>query len=107
MAKRKKPEIKELFYITHIENLPLILKYGILSHRQVEYRAIPYKPIYDAAIVGNRKLKIIPDGHSLWDFANVYFQARNPMLYRVVHEKDREKIVVLGIQKTVLKTNGV
>ena len=28
--------VKSLFYITHINNLPSILRYGILSHRQVE-----------------------------------------------------------------------
>ena len=106
MAKRKKPEIKGLYYITHIENLPSILNYGILSHRQVEDRGIPYKPIYDAAIVGSRKLKETPDGRSLWDFANVYFQPRNPMLYRVVHEKDDEEIAVLGIQPRVLEISG-
>jgi O-acetyl-ADP-ribose deacetylase (regulator of RNase III) len=104
--KRKNPEIKGLYYITHIENLPSILTQGILSHRQVEDLHVPFKAIYDTEIVGNRKLKITPDGRSLWEFANVYFQPRNPMLYRVVHEKDRNEIVVLGLQPRVLKIPG-
>ena len=106
MAKRKKPEIKGLYYITHTDNIGSILTNGILSHRQIEDRGIPYKAIYDAEIVSNRKLKTTPDGHSLWDFANVYFQPRNPMLYRVVHEKDAENIVILGIQQRVLEIGG-
>ena len=65
-----------------------------------------YKPIYDAEIVGNRKLKDTPDGRSLWNFANVYFQPRNPMLYRIVHERDVKEIAVLGIQPSVLELPG-
>jgi hypothetical protein len=39
MTKRKKkPAIKRLYYITHIENLRSILSQGILCYRQVEER---------------------------------------------------------------------
>lgn len=104
---RKKLEIRNLYYITHVENLPSILSMGILSHQLIEERHIDYKPIYDAQIVGNRKLKNTPNGHSLWDFANVYFQPRNPMLYRVVSEKDRKHIAVLEVQRRVLDIPGI
>ncbi len=106
MAKPKKAEIKSLYYITHVENLRSIFAHGILSHRVVEERGVKYRAIYDAEIVGHRKLKQTPDGRSLWEFANVYFQARNPMLYRVVHEKERREIVVLGLQPRVLEMPG-
>jgi hypothetical protein len=106
---KKKPEIKSLYYITHIENLPSILSQGVLSHRYVVDHHIEYTAIYDAEIVSTRKAKKTPDGRSLWEFANVYFQPRNPMLFRVIHERDtREKdIVVLSIQPRVLETSGV
>ncbi|NUO83783.1 DUF4433 domain-containing protein [candidate division KSB1 bacterium] len=103
MAKRKKPEIKSLYYITHVENLRSIFSHGILSHRYLEERGVKYRAIYDAEIVSHRKLKTTPDGRSLWEFANVYFQPRNPMLYRVVHETERKEIVVLGLQPRVLE----
>jgi len=107
MGKQKqKPEIKSLYYITHVENLPSILSHGVLSHRYVEDHQIEYEAIDDPDIVSSRKAKITPDGHSLWEFANVYFQARNPMLYRIVHERDPREIVVLGIQPRVLETAG-
>ncbi|WP_442941418.1 DarT ssDNA thymidine ADP-ribosyltransferase family protein [Nostoc sp.] len=32
----RKPDIKSLYYIAHIENLPSILQRGILSHKAVE-----------------------------------------------------------------------
>lgn len=99
---KRKPEIKSLYYITHINNLPSILQHGILSHRLVQERGIPYTQIYDAEIVSNRQAKIAPNGKSLWDFANVYFQPRNPMLYRVLHEKDAAELVVIGVLPRVL-----
>lgn len=103
---KSKPEIKGLFYITHIDNLRSILSKGILSHRHMVDRGVMYRPIYDAAIVSNRKLKNTPDGRSLWEFANVYFQPRNPMLFRVVHEKSPDEIVVLGLYPRVLEIAG-
>ena len=104
MAKRKQsPEIKSLYYITHVDNLPSILSQGIFSHRYVEDHGVKYKPIYDAEIVGNRKLKTTPDSRSLWEFANAYFQPRNPMLFRVVHEKNIKEIGVVGVKPRVLE----
>jgi O-acetyl-ADP-ribose deacetylase (regulator of RNase III) len=106
MAK-KKPQIKSLYYITHISNLQSILTHGILSHRYITDNQIQYTTIYDAEIVGHRQLKTTPDDQSLWEYANVYFQARNPMLYRVVHEIGAEEIVILGIAPRVLEAPGV
>ncbi len=104
--RKKKAEIKGLYYITHIDNLPSILKHGILSHKLIQDRGLAYQPIYDEQIVSSRKLKLTPNGKSLWEYANAFFQARNPMLYRVVHEKSRKDIVILGIQPRVLESFG-
>ncbi len=106
MPKQKKPEIRNLYYITHVENIPSILSNGICSHQLVEDRRIPFRAIYDAEIVSNRKNKKTPADRSLWTYANVYFQSRNPMLYRVVHEKGFKEIVVLGLQKRILESPG-
>ena len=99
----RKAEIKSLFYITHVENVPSILKNGILSHGLVEAQHVPFTPIYDAGIVSNRKLKATPERASLWDYANVYFQPRNPMMYRVVHEKTTKDLAVIGVKPSVLQ----
>ena len=98
----KKSDIKSLYYITHVDNLLSILEHGILSHAQVEAQHVPFTPIYDSQIVSNRRGRITPNGKSLWDFANVYFQPRNPMLYRVIKEKDKKKIAIVGIQPKIL-----
>lgn len=103
----KKAEITSLFYITHVENLPSILKYGILSHSEVEAKGVKYTPIYDTSIVSNRKEKSTPAGKSLWNYANIYLQPRNPMMYRVVHEKSRKNLAVIAVRPDVLSLPGV
>ena len=103
---RKTPDLKSLYYITHVDNLPSILHHGILSHQIVHDRGIQYTPIYDAAIVSNRQTRTAPDGKSLWDFANVYFQPRNPMLYRVIHEKGATDLAIIGVRPQVLSSPG-
>lgn len=107
MAKSKKPEIKSLYYITHIENLRSILTQGILSHETVEEQAISFTPVYDAEIVSNRRLKKTPNGVSLWKFANLYYQPRNPMLFRVVHEKGEKGVAIVGVHPNVLERPGI
>ncbi|MEH2242372.1 DarT ssDNA thymidine ADP-ribosyltransferase family protein [Nostoc sp.] len=101
-----KPDIKSLYYITHIENLPSILQRGILSHKAVDELGVSYTPIYDSGIVSKRKDKSTPARSSLWEYANLYFQPRNPMMYRVVHEKDKRDIAVVGVKPDVLAAVG-
>lgn len=98
----RRAPLKELYYITHINNLPSILKRGILSHELVEAQKVEFTRIYDDEIVAKRRDRKTPDGRSLWSFANIYFQARNPMLYRVVCEKSPDEIVILGVQMSIL-----
>lgn len=104
MAKRS---VKGLYYITHINNLPSILRNGILSHRQVEKQGVQFTRIYNPEIVANREARTTPDGKSLWDYANVYFQPRNPMLYKVITETSEKKdIVIIGVTPQVVDTEG-
>jgi len=98
--------IKSLFYITHINNLPSMLQHGILSHRQVSVQGVPFTPVYNPEIVANREGRLTPDKKSLWDYANVYFQPRNPMLYKVLNEADKKDVVILGIKPQILDTKG-
>jgi len=106
-AVRKARRITELYYITHVENIPSILNKGILSHERIEKENIPYVPIYDKEIIFKRQEITVPDGRSLWSFANLYFNARNPMLYRVRSEKPVNMIAILGINLEILKHPGV
>lgn len=99
--------VKSLYYITHINNVRSILEQGILSHQRIESESISFTPIYDAAIVGNRRARITPDGKSLWEYANLFFQPRNPMLYRVISERDKDDVAILALKPQLLDLPGV
>jgi len=99
--------LKSLYYITHVENLDSILGIGILSHRRIDEEGIQTKRVYDKDIVQSRRHRRTPDGQNLWDFANLFFQPRNPMLYRVIHEHTEDEIAILAVRPAVLHGEGV
>jgi ssDNA thymidine ADP-ribosyltransferase, DarT len=102
----RKKNIDSLYYITHINNLASILQRGILSHAIVEKENIPSQAVYDNQIVVNRSAIATPNGKSLWEYANFYFQPRNPMLYRVLRENPDNGIVVISIKPSILNIDG-
>ncbi|MBI4186175.1 MAG: DUF4433 domain-containing protein [Chloroflexi bacterium] len=102
--------INQLYYITHKDNVPSILQRGIMSHEMIVSENIPFTPIYDAQIVKKRHDMKVPDGRSLWSFANVYFQVRNAMLYRVIFFSEStglNDIVVLAVGANILNRNDI
>ena len=103
----QKLDIRELYYITHIDNLPSILARGVFSHEKVKTEGIAITHIYDADIVSRRSQLTAPDKNSLWSYANLYFQPRNAMMYRVVHEKEAENLAVVGVNRNVMTEQGV
>jgi O-acetyl-ADP-ribose deacetylase (regulator of RNase III) len=98
-------QVRGLYYITHIDNLASILQFGILSHRLIEQQKVKFTAIYDAEIVSRRENITTPQGKSLWDYANLYFQPRNPMLYRIKEEVGYANIVVIKIRKDILTSS--
>ncbi len=103
----QKLDITELYYITHIDNLASILAHGVLSHAKMEAEGVHSTPIYDVEIVSRRNSKTTPDKRNLWSYANLYFQPRNAMMYRVVHEKDPKNLAVIGVSSKVFNEQGL
>ena len=99
---KEKVSVKRLYFITHVDNIPSIIERGIYSHGEMEKQGIAHTPIYDTQIVGNRPKRITPSGDSLWEYANLYFNARNPMMYRVMLEKKPSEIGVIGVDSAVM-----
>ena len=64
-----KLDIRELYYITHIDNLPSILSRGVYSHEKIEAEGVHSTHIYDADIVNRRNQITAPDKRSL---VNIY-----------------------------------
>jgi len=95
-------DLLELHYITPIENVPSILKHGILSHQKaasLAHRSVAMQEIQDR----RAKIVIPGAGRRLHEYANLYICARNPMLYKRRHEH----ICVLSIDSAVLDLKGV
>lgn len=101
------PQIKNLYYITHINNIPSILENGILCHQQLLDSQVEFTPIYDENIVNHRQQRSISNNNTLWNYANLYFQPRNPMMYRVVKEGYIKDIAIISIKPQVLEEPGV
>lgn len=86
------------FYnIMPIKNLPSVLKYGILSYDEVVN--MPHDSVAMSEIQSRRNNIRVPNGKELHKYANVYFDARNPMLYK----RKNEDICVLKISPKILE----
>jgi hypothetical protein len=94
----ERSDVKELYFITPIANVPSIRIYGILSHNLSS--KVPHQSIAMSEIQDKRKNKQVPGAGMLHDYVNLYFDAHNPMLSKV--RKMNDQICVLRVDKTVL-----
>ncbi len=100
-------DIRALYYITHIDNLPSILAKGILSHERIRLEGIQNTTIYLEHLVNKRGKRCTSDGKNLWHYANLFFQPRNSMLFGVIKSKGKQNLTVLRISSAVLQRQGV
>ena len=92
-------DVKELNYITPIENLPSIFERGILSHKLA--KRIPHHSVAMEAIQDKGKVKVVQRGRPLHDYANLYFDARNPMLYKRLGQHRTVRTSYMGGQGVI------
>ena len=96
-------EVAQLHYITPIANVPSILQNGLLSHaRAAGHR---HRSIAMSDVQGRRALRSIPGGRRLHEYVNLYFDARNPMMYS--RRESHEALCVLRVANAVLDLPGV
>ena len=94
--------------ITHISNMPSIVKYGLLSYDRS--RNINHVSVALEGVQKRREQKSVPNGLPLHNYASLYFDPRNPMMYRLRCHMDPEQfrqLVVLAISIEVLDIDGV
>lgn len=85
-----------------IENIPSVMKNGILSHEQAS--RLSHNDISLSDVQDRRKEEKIGN-LILHQYANLYFCARNPMLYLRLNQKD--SLCILQVSKEILKCEGV
>ncbi len=96
-------DVAELHYITPIANVPSILQHGILCKNG----ASQLNPVSIAmvAIQQVRASKTVPGGLAIHAYANLYFCARNPMMY--VRSAKHAQLCVLRVDNSVLDLKDV
>ncbi len=96
-------QLQELHYMTPISNVPSIMKDGLLSHNRA--KNIVHVSRAMAEIQKARVKKVVPGGKPLHDYVNLYFCARNPMLYKL--QAYHGELCVLQIDTKVLNLHDV
>ncbi len=99
----KRSDVTELHYITPISNVPSILKEGILCHRVAD--RVKHESVAMKEIQAIRAKKTVPGGKPLHYYVNLYFTARNPMLY--LRRSQHRNLCVLQINTDVLDLPNV
>ena len=99
----KRAAVKELHYITPIANVVSIMQHGILSNALSE--KVPHDSLAMEEIQAKRKNKQIPGARKLHEYANLYFDAHNPMLSKRRNQNDQ--ICILCVNASVLDLPGV
>lgn len=95
--------VTELHNIMPLANIPLVLQHGILSHE--EAAKLPHDSVALSEIQERRDIKRVPGGLKLHQYANLYFCARNPMMYR--RKNEAAALCVLRVEKHVLTLPNV
>lgn len=91
-------DLEELHYLTPIKNMGSIYTLGILSHKKAE--KISHQSVAMDEIQERRKKVVVPGGRPLHQYVNLYFHARNPMMFK---RKDFYKeLCIVKVSKDVL-----
>lgn len=98
----KREELEELHYIVPIVNVPSICVHGILSHNKAE--TVEHESCAMQEIQDRRAKVIVPGGKPLHEYANLYFHARNPMMYK--RKKNHIGLCILVVSTDVMDLPG-
>jgi hypothetical protein len=92
-----------LYNIQAIDNVPSIMKRGLLSNERAQ--RIAHVSIAMNEVQARRERVRIPNGLKLHQYANLYFDPWNPMLSR--KRSQNEEICILKFDRVVLDFKGV
>jgi hypothetical protein len=96
------PRVTELHCIMPMANLPSVIDRGILSYERaakLQHHSVALQPVQD-----KRDQKQVPGGLKLHQYANLYFHARNPMMFKRLAEAPN--LSVLRVSTEVLDLEG-
>ncbi len=97
------PRVREFHCIMPLANLPSVMAHGILSYDRVAKLA--HASVAMAEVQERRDAKQVPGGLGVHQYANLYFHARNPMLFK--RKEQAAELCVLQVSPQVLTIPGV
>lgn len=97
------PRVTELHCIMPIANVASVMERGILSHELAA--KLRRKPAALPIAANRRAHAHVPGGRKLHQYANLYFDARNPLLLGL--NDDAESLCVLCVSVNALDISGV
>ena len=92
-----------LYNIQAINNIPSIMQRGLLSNERAS--KIKHTSIAMQEVQERRDSVYIPNGMALHQYANVYFDPRNPMLYK--RKDENPNLCILKFDRSILDFDGV
>ncbi len=96
-----------LFYIAPISNLPGILERGILSHNKAHGDGVVVSDISNLQVNERRKRPIDLTGRAIHDYAPLYINPKNPMLYQKCINGEKDNLVLLNVLPQLLLAETV
>jgi hypothetical protein len=96
------PRVIELHCIMPMANVPSVMDRGILSYERaakLQHHSVALQPVQE-----KRDQKHVPGGLKLHQYANLYFHARNPMMFK--RQAEAPSLCVLRISTEVLELEG-
>lgn len=96
------PRVTEFHCIMPMANVTSVLAHGILSYERAA--ALPHASVALQPVQDRRDQKVVPGGLKLHQYANLYFHARNPMLFKRLNEA--ASLCVLRVSTEVLRLAG-
>lgn len=90
--------VTELHYLAPFLNLSSILERGLLSHNNAA--GVHHVSIAEQSVQDRREDRQVPGGLALHDYVNLYFHARNAMMF--ARRPTRSSFAVLRVSPAVL-----
>lgn len=98
---------RNVYHITHIDNLPAILEQGLLSIRAKSGQPVGHRSIAHDSIQEQRHHRRVPcgSGGTIHDYVPFYFCRRSPMLNGVVYAgyAPQDEIIYLEVPITIME----
>jgi hypothetical protein len=97
------PRVTELHCIMPIGNASSVMQHGILSYERAA--KLVHHSVAMQVVQDRRDQRQVPGGLRLHQYANLYFHARNPMLFK--RKDEAADLCVLRISTAVCSIQGV